>query len=124
MTNEEFKLQIEAIKESLLANNRLVELSLEEHARTRGRIDDIVSDLRDGLREDIELVLKPVVDKLDGHSKKIDDHETRIRGLEKSGTKRDVMVGGGAAMLGTAAGMAMGGLYEAVKTLLKVKGGP
>lgn len=124
MTEEQFRIEIEAIRGSIAVTNRLVEMSLNEHTRTQGRVDSVVSSVRDGLREDIELVIRPALEKLDSHGKKIDDHETRIRGLEKSGTKRDVILGGAAGMMGGVAGLGIGAVIEAVKALLKIKGGP
>ena len=124
MSPDEFRNEMDLLQAAIKANNALVAQTLAEHGRTQQRIDGVVASLRQGLREDITLVIQPVLDKVDSHGKKIDDHETRIRGLEKSGTKRDVILGGAAGMMGGIAGLGISAVIESVKAVLKIKGGP
>jgi hypothetical protein len=89
--------------------------SESRHLATQQRIDSVVTGVRDGLRDDIGLMLKPVTDKIESHGKKLDDHETRIRGLETESTRRSVYIGGGVSL-------AMVAVVEGVRAMLKIKG--
>jgi hypothetical protein len=80
------------------------------------RMDEVVNDVRAGLREDIAMMLEPVKEKQTSHSKKIDDHETRLRVVEAKGIRRDAVIGGASSVITLA-------IIEGLRFLQKLKGG-
>ena len=116
MTQEQFAAQMTALVNQIKEDNAATRAhSTELHAATQGRVDHLADNLRAGLRDDVELMLKPVLEKQDSHSKKLDDHENRIRVVEKNDVKRQVYIGG-------AAGLAMAAVVEGIKAGLKLAG--
>lgn len=117
MTPEQFAAQMNDLVKKVLDDNAATRAhSSELHRATQGRVDNLADTLRTGLREDVELMLQPVTAKVDSHSKKLDDHETRIRGLETASTKRDVVIAGGASL-------AMVAIAEGVRAVYRWKTG-
>jgi chromosome segregation ATPase len=97
---------IKGVHESLRQDLRVV----------HSRMDTVVSDIRQGLREDLQLMLEPIKEKQSSHSKRIDDHETRIRTVEAKGIRRDVVLGG------VSSGITIA-VIEGLRFLQKMKGG-
>lgn len=117
MTPEQFAAQMNDLVKKVLDDNAATRAhSTGLHTATQARVDGLADTLRSGLRDDVTLLIKPVADKVESHSKKLDDHETRIRGLEASGIKRDLVVG-------SAASLGMVAVVEAVKAVFKFKTG-
>ena len=116
MTPEQFTEQMAALVHQIKADNAATrDHSTKLHEATQARVDHLSDSLRAGLRSDVELMLKPVIEKQEAHSKKLDDHETRIRVVEKNDVKRQVYIGG-------AAGLAMAAVVEGIKAGLKMAG--
>ena len=118
MTNEEFQTQMQLMLQQVLVDNkRTRQHSTEMHTVTQARVDGLADTLRNGLRDDVEILLKPVIDKQESHGKKLDDHEGRIRTLETSDNKRQVIIGGGAGLMAAAC-------IEGIRAIWRAKGGP
>jgi hypothetical protein len=138
MTPEEFKTALTEIRGEVTKLTEGQRLSRDMHAETQARVDGVikgvhdslrqdlrvvhsrmdtvVSDVRQGLREDLQLMLEPVKEKQTSHSKRIDDHEARLRTVEAKGIRRDVTIGGIGAGITVA-------LVEGLRFLSKLKGG-
>lgn len=116
MTPEQFTAQMAALVTQIKEDNAATRKhSSELHAATQGRVDTLADNLRAGLRDDVELMLVPVLEKQAAHSDKLKDHEDRLRVVEKNDVKRQVYIGG-------AAGLAMAAVVEGIKAGLKMAG--
>lgn len=126
MTEAEFKAAIAALRDNTRAVNALAtdvaalregqRLSREQHKNTQERIDRIGGELGESIARHIDLAVQPMANDIASLKKTRDDHESRLRDVEKKGIKRDAVLTTGAAGVAIA-------VTEAIRWLFKIKTG-